>query len=102
MLQWQLAVSLQAHDGHVYAGGELAAAHAAVPAQPSRRINLCTAINNALHIALAADPKCVLLRFKGCDAVLLFVPHDHSLTVGAFRLCLCPVWFCVYTTDRLP
>ena len=62
VLPWQLAVTLQAFDGHMYAGGELAAADAAVPAQPSRRINLCTAINDALQIVLAADPKCVLLR----------------------------------------
>ena len=49
----------------MYTGGELAAVDAAAPA-PSRRINLCTAINDALHIALAADPKWVLLQ--RCDA----------------------------------
>ncbi len=55
-------------DGYVRAGGELAAMDRAAPGQPSRRINLCTAINDALHIALAADPKCVLLS---CNAVTL-------------------------------
>ena len=60
-------------DGHVHTGGELAAADVQAPA-PSRKINVCTAINDALHIALAADPKCALLRLYRVEAVPFLSP----------------------------